>query len=106
MNTDLILREHLAIERNPATPTKQHYSPIFVPGFISGGGLNARADCGNYILVDCRNAIDRCRDTDYGGGCYSFLLIKKSIVMSRKNIGHSSAEFIRTVRGNKRPYPD
>lgn len=99
MNKDLILREYLAIERTR---------------LANETTLLAYIRTGLYFLV-AGSTLGQVVDTEFWKiaglpligigllivltGVISFIKLKKAITKSRKNIGQSSDEFLRLVRG-------
>jgi putative membrane protein len=99
MNKDLVLREHLAIERTR---------------LANETTLLAVIRTGLYFLV-AGSTLGEIVDTKFWkiaglpliaigflivlAGVVRFIKVKKLIAKSRENIGHSSTEFIRMVRG-------
>lgn len=99
MKTDLILREHLAIERTRLAneTTLLAYIRTGLYFLVAGSTLGQIVNTVFWsvagtplIVVGLLIMI---------AGVIRFMRIRKSIALSRKNIGQSSAEFIRTVRG-------
>ncbi|HMV08436.1 MAG TPA: DUF202 domain-containing protein [Cyclobacteriaceae bacterium] len=106
MNIDLILREHLAIERTRLAneTTLLAYIRTGLYFLVAGSTLGQIVETTFWSIAGTPLIVVGI--LIMVAGVIRFLRIKKSIAMSRKNIGHSSSEFIRTVRGNNDLTPD
>jgi len=99
MKTDLILREHLAVERTRLAneTTLLAYIRTGLYFVVAGSTLGQIVNTLFWSLAGTPLIIIGI--IIMMAGFYRFTRIKKSIALSRKNIGQSSTEFINIARG-------
>lgn len=99
MNKDLVLREHLAIERTRLAneTTLLAYIRTGLYFLVAGSTLGQVVDTTFWKVAGAPLIVVGL--LIMAAGVFRFFRIKKVIRRSRKNIGHASAEFIRQVRG-------
>ncbi|MBL7833092.1 MAG: DUF202 domain-containing protein [Cyclobacteriaceae bacterium] len=99
MKTDLILREHLAIERTRLAneTTLLAYIRTGLYFLVAGSTLGQIVNTVFWSIAGTPVIIIGL--IIMMAGFYRFMRIKKSIALSRKNIGQTSTEFIQLARG-------